>query len=45
MHISPDEIVYWQWEFVTINATLVFTWAIRAAVRVWCLAGDAQSLD
>lgn len=28
MHISPDEIVYWQWEFVTINATLVFTWAI-----------------
>jgi F-type H+-transporting ATPase subunit a len=28
MHISSDAIVYWQWEFVTINATLVFTWMI-----------------
>ena len=28
MHISSDQIIYWQWEFVTINATLVFTWMI-----------------
>ena len=30
MHISlsPDEIVFWQWGFVSLNATLVFTWMI-----------------
>jgi F-type H+-transporting ATPase subunit a len=28
MHISPDEIIYWQWRFVSINATLVFTWLV-----------------
>jgi F-type H+-transporting ATPase subunit a len=27
MEISPDQIVYWQWEPVTLNATLVFSWA------------------
>lgn len=28
--ISPDQIVYWQWRFVTLNATIVFTWAVMA---------------
>ncbi|MEE3719743.1 F0F1 ATP synthase subunit A [Tumidithrix elongata RA019] len=28
MHISPDSIVFWQWGDITLNATLVFTWAI-----------------
>lgn len=28
MQISPDEIVFWNWGLVTINATLVFTWMI-----------------
>jgi len=28
MELSPDSIVFWQWGFVTLNATLVFTWAI-----------------
>ena len=26
MEISPDQIVYFEWRFVTINATLVFSW-------------------
>jgi len=26
MELTPDSVIYWQWEFVTINATLVFTW-------------------
>jgi F-type H+-transporting ATPase subunit a len=26
--ISPDQVVYWQWKFVTINATLVYTWLV-----------------
>jgi len=28
MRLSPDEIVYWQYGFVTLNATIVFTWAL-----------------
>lgn len=28
MTITPDSIVFWQWGFVTINATLVFSWLI-----------------
>ncbi len=26
MELSPDALVYWQWGFVEINATLVFSW-------------------
>jgi len=26
--ISPDQTVYWQQGFITLNATLVFTWAV-----------------
>jgi F-type H+-transporting ATPase subunit a len=28
MTISPDSIVYWQWGFFTLNATLVYTWIV-----------------
>jgi F-type H+-transporting ATPase subunit a len=28
--ISPDQIMLWQWWFVKINATMVFTWFIMA---------------
>jgi len=34
MDISPDQIVYWQWRFVTLNATLVFTWVVTAVLAV-----------
>jgi F-type H+-transporting ATPase subunit a len=30
MVISPDEIVLWEWGFVRISATLVFTWIVMA---------------
>ena len=30
--LTPDAIVYWQWEFVTINATLVFTWVVMVVL-------------
>ncbi len=30
VEISPDEVVFWQWGFVSINETLVFTWAVMA---------------
>ncbi|MCZ4313502.1 F0F1 ATP synthase subunit A [Comamonadaceae bacterium G21597-S1] len=28
MHLSPDEIVFWQFGFVRLNATIVFTWGL-----------------
>ncbi|MGD9299966.1 MAG: F0F1 ATP synthase subunit A [Desulfobacterales bacterium] len=26
--ISPDQVVYWQWGMLSLNATIVFTWAV-----------------
>jgi F-type H+-transporting ATPase subunit a len=28
MEFNPDNIIYWQWDFVKINATLVYSWAV-----------------
>ncbi|HZX10546.1 MAG TPA: F0F1 ATP synthase subunit A [Acidobacteriota bacterium] len=30
MNISPDSMVFWEWGFLKINATIVFTWAVMA---------------
>ena len=32
MHISPDQVVFWQHGFVKLNATIVYTWALMAAL-------------
>ncbi len=34
MRLSPDEIVFWQYGFVTLNATVVFTWALMVVLAV-----------
>lgn len=34
MEITPDNIVYWQWGPVVVNATLVYTWAVMALLTV-----------
>lgn len=34
MNISPDSIVYWQWGFLKLNATIVFTWLVMALLVV-----------
>ena len=34
MHISPDEIIYWQYGFIKLNATLVFTWAVMLVLVI-----------
>ena len=34
MHISPDEIVYWQSGFFKINSTLVMTWLLMIVLVV-----------
>jgi F-type H+-transporting ATPase subunit a len=28
MHLSPDEVVFWQYGFLKLNATIVFTWGL-----------------
>lgn len=30
MEINPDNMVYWEWGWVKLNATLVFTWGVMA---------------
>jgi len=34
MILSPDQIIFWQNGWITINATLVFTWAIMALMVI-----------
>ncbi len=34
MEITPDNIVYWQWGIVEINATLVFSWVAMLILTV-----------
>lgn len=34
MQLSPDQIVYWQYGFFKLNATLVFTWIIMLVLVV-----------
>ncbi|HNP16440.1 MAG TPA: F0F1 ATP synthase subunit A [Terrimesophilobacter sp.] len=34
MHLSPDEIVFWQSGFLKLNATIVFTWGLMLLLAV-----------
>ncbi len=34
MHLSPDEIIFWQFGFFKLNATIVFTWALMLLLVV-----------
>ncbi len=34
MHLSPDEILYWQYGPLKLNATIVFTWALMLLLAV-----------
>lgn len=34
MHLSPDEIIFWQSGFVKLNATIVYTWGLMAVLAV-----------
>lgn len=35
MQISPDNVVFWQWHFVTLNATIIFTWLVTALLIIF----------
>ncbi|MCR4376418.1 MAG: F0F1 ATP synthase subunit A [Acidobacteria bacterium] len=34
MRLSPDEIVFWHYGFLTLNATIVFTWGLMLVLAV-----------
>ncbi|MDE2430367.1 MAG: F0F1 ATP synthase subunit A, partial [Burkholderiales bacterium] len=34
MHLSPDEVVYWQYGFVKINSTMIMTWILMIMMSV-----------
>jgi F-type H+-transporting ATPase subunit a len=34
MRLSPDELIFWQYGWFKLNATIVFTWAIMLAMAI-----------
>ncbi|HUW26928.1 MAG TPA: F0F1 ATP synthase subunit A [Gallionella sp.] len=34
MHLSPDEIIYWQYGFFKLNATIIYTWVLMFVLTV-----------
>ena len=34
MTISPDDIVFWQWDFFSLNATILYTWLVMALLTI-----------
>jgi F-type H+-transporting ATPase subunit a len=34
MHLSPDQIIFWQHGFLKLNGTIAFTWALMLALAV-----------
>lgn len=34
MHLSPDQIIFWQYGFLKLNATIAFTWGLMLAMAV-----------
>ncbi|HUV23771.1 MAG TPA: F0F1 ATP synthase subunit A, partial [Gammaproteobacteria bacterium] len=34
MHLSPDEIIYWQYGLFKLNATIVFSWVAMAVLVI-----------
>jgi len=34
MHLSPDEIIFWQHGFIKLNATIVYTWGLMGVLVI-----------
>ncbi len=34
MRLSPDQLIFWQYGFVVLNATIVFTWALMLTLVI-----------
>ena len=44
MHLSPDQTIFWQHGFFKLNATIVFTWSLMAALAAgsWLITRRLQ---
>jgi F-type H+-transporting ATPase subunit a len=40
--ISPDAVVFWQWGWVSLNGTIVFTWAVMGLLLVIAWLGTSS---
>lgn len=45
MQISPDNTILWEWRFVTLNATIIFTWVVMLLLLVtaWLVTRNLSS--
>ncbi|MDY7015619.1 MAG: F0F1 ATP synthase subunit A [Cyanobacteriota bacterium] len=34
MRISPDHLIFWQWQWMSLNATIVYTWLVMAILAI-----------
>ena len=43
--ISPDQVIIWSWGFITINATIHYTWQVMAILVVgsWLVTRNLSS--
>jgi F-type H+-transporting ATPase subunit a len=32
--LTPDQVIIWRWQFLTLNATIVYTWIVMALLTV-----------
>ena len=37
MHLSPDQVIFWQHGFFKLNATIVYTWGLMLVLAVGSL--------
>jgi F-type H+-transporting ATPase subunit a len=37
MHLSPDQLIFWQYGFLKLNATIAFTWALMLLLAIGSL--------
>ncbi|MEA5534975.1 F0F1 ATP synthase subunit A [Crocosphaera sp. XPORK-15E] len=45
MTLTPDQIIFWQWEFITLNATLIYTWILMVLLVIvsWLITRNLSS--
>jgi len=43
--ISPDQVIIWSWSFITLNATILYTWLVMAILVVgsWLVTRNLSS--
>ena len=47
MHITPDHTIYWQWHFVHLNATIIYTWIVMVLLTgiSWLVTRHVEKLE